>query len=308
MVIYRGDISHEEGLESIETIESMGNYLDTMLGENNDLPPIFMTEEDALGLYDMLIDFHKDWTPAPGLNGPTLYLVKCSDKNLNNIIHPAFSKEFMEFAITTREWADRGYWGDDVLSLKEEEGDNTGEGTNTLRFGDYNSFFDLTCNLTSAAKDKGDPKFIPFFEGLGKGVIKSGSSKKALAINEKSKNSERALMLLDFLLGDESYKWLFDCDYEGDKPDYEALDTLYDLGENAIKDPYDKFFFDNRGLEDELEKVLTINKKYGIPILLGKAGEPRKAVERYRDELMKAGIQRIIIGLKDQLKDFEVDR
>lgn len=72
----------------------------------------------------------------------------------------------------------------------------------------------------------------------------------------------------------------------------------------SIKDPFHKFVFDKTPVEKEIDDILMVNAQYGIPILLGRAGDPRTAVNRYRQELEAAGIHRLIDTVKEQLKDF----
>jgi putative aldouronate transport system substrate-binding protein len=147
-------------------------------------------------------------------------------------------------------------------------------------------------------------KFIPFC-GEGKKIIKAGSAKNALGIGAGSKNPERALMLIDYLVGSKYSDQILGYGYEGKIMDYSLFEDdpanhelLY------IKDPYDKFVFDKTPVQNEIDNILLVNSQFGVPILLGRAGDPSTAVNRYRQELEAAGIHKVIDAVKEQLKDY----
>ena len=147
-------------------------------------------------------------------------------------------------------------------------------------------------------------KFIPFC-GEGKKIIKAGSARNALGISARSKNPERALMLIDYIVGSKYSNEILCYGYEGKIMDFSPLQmTLLTMSSLSIKDPFHKFVFDKTPVEKEIDDILMVNAQYGIPILLGRAGDPRTAVNRYRQELEAAGIHRLIDTVKEQLKDF----
>jgi UDP-glucose 4-epimerase len=53
-----------------------------------------------------------------------------------------------------------------------------------------------------------------------------------------------------------------------------------------------------------IDNILLVNSQFGVPILLGRAGDPSTAVNRYRQELEAAGIHKVIDAVKEQLKDY----
>lgn len=303
--ILGGDIHNEYEPGPILSIGDIKDYLDALTEENGDKSVIDISEGSAMGLYNMLVDLHKTWIPVPGIPESSLYLVSSSGSREGNILHPAFSWDFVEFADMMKEWADNGFWQGDVLAADNDIAGRPNAGRDALMFGDFNRFLTIDPRLGDPSVQKEERlKFIPFW-GEGKGIIKAGSAKNALGIGAGSRNPERALMLIDYIIGSEVADQLLGYGYKGKIVDYSSFWVDPDNREViSVKDPYDKFVFDDSLVKEEVESILMINSQYGIPILLGKAGDPKAAVQRYRQELEVAGIQKVIDTLKEQLKDF----
>ena len=77
--------------EPILSIEDMDNYLDTLAEEDEGKVVADIGEEDAIGLYNMLIDLHKTWIPAPGIPESS-YIWSPTRGKAGSIMHPAFSR------------------------------------------------------------------------------------------------------------------------------------------------------------------------------------------------------------------------
>jgi|GEM_PF-5312516 len=63
----------------------------------------------------MFVGKTSDWIDAPGVPNTEMYLTS-SLGNTDKVFHPAFTSEFETFAVKMHEWAEKGYWGKDVLS------------------------------------------------------------------------------------------------------------------------------------------------------------------------------------------------
>ena len=301
--MFAGDTKYEPD-EAILSIGDMENYLDTLAEENGKVV-IDIGEEDAVGLYNMLVDLHKTWIPAPGIPESSLYLVNSTGDKTGSLMHPAFSREFLIFAEGMKKWADDGFWQEDVLVASKDIGYDQQTDGNVLLFGNFNRFRAMDSKLANSPDQGGRMlKFIPFC-GEGKKIIKAGSAKNALGIGAGSKNPERAIMLIDYIVGSKYSDQILGYGYEGKIMDYSLFEDdpanhelLY------IKDPYDKFVFDKTPVQNEIDNILLVNSQFGVPILLGRAGDPSTAVNRYRQELEAAGIHKVIDAVKEQLKDY----
>jgi len=268
--------------------------MDNLLIDEVDITPIGINESSAIRLYDMLVDLNADWIPAPGLPQSSLYLVSKSKDNITDILFPVFSNEFMEFAKEMKDWADKGYWQGEALMDDSTIMKNLDSGKGGSIFGnifDYSNGF-LDQNL----------KFFCFGEKNQK-VIKESAAKNLLSINVDSRNAERALMVIDFIMNDEELNSLITYGIQGQIFKGIKQKDMLDYYESiSIEDPYAKFTFDASAVEEEINNVIRINSQYGIPILLGKAGDPVTAVNKYREKLKAAGIEKIIDAVEEQLK------
>lgn len=291
--IYRKDLLEKYGMELISSLEGIEDYIDTILVEESDMVPIDMDENMAINLYNMFVDKNSAWLPAPGIPLSSLYLVSRSRENLSDIVHPVFSSEFMEFAVTMKDWAEKGYWREDVL-LGDNKSDGIKSDITASSFGNLNEYI---------KKSDEEIEFFCFGEDKDN-IIKSSAAKDVLAISDDSKNAERALMMLDLIMQKNDANGLLKYGVRGEISYYsepnKILESYYDI---SIKEPYAKFVFDSTSVEEEIEEIININSQYGIPILLGKVGDPRAEVLKYRDRLKKAGIDEVIYLLKEQLKD-----
>lgn len=292
--IYRGDLLEKYEMEPLMSLEDMEEFMDNLLIDEVDITPIGINESSAIRLYDMLVDLNADWIPAPGLPQSSLYLVSKSKDNITDILFPVFSNEFMEFAKEMKDWADKGYWQgealmDDSTIMKNLD---SGKGGSILgNIFDYSNGF-LDQNL----------KFFCFGEKNQK-VIKESAAKNLLSISAESRNAERALMVIDFIMNDEEFNSLITYGIQGQIFKGIKQKEMLDYYESiSIEDPYAKFTFDASAVEEEINNVIRINSQYGIPILLGKAGDPVTAVNKYREKLKAAGIEKIIDAVEEQLK------
>lgn len=55
----------------------------------------------------------------------------------------------------------------------------------------------------------------------------------------------------------------------------------------------------------EIASISNVNSQLGIQLMLGKTSkEPKKAVAEYREQLKKAGIDKVIAEVQKQLAEF----
>lgn len=292
--IYREDLLEKYEMEPLMSLEDMEEFMDNLLIDEVDITPIGINESSAIRLYDMLVDLNADWIPAPGLPQSSLYLVSKSKDNITDILFPVFSNEFMEFAKEMKDWADKGYWQKEALVT-----DSVTNGS--LELGKDGSIFGNIFDYSNGF-DNEKFKFFCFGEKNQK-VIKESAAKNLLSINADSRHAERALMVIDAILNDQEFNDLITYGIQGEIIKNIKQKEMLDYYESiSIEDPYAKFTFDASAVEEEINNVIRINSQYGIPILLGKAGDPVTAVNKYREKLKAAGIEKIIDAVEEQLK------
>lgn len=174
-----------------------------------------------------------------------------------------------------KDWAEKGYWQEDALI----------DDRNIIESLDSEKDVSILGNIFHYSNGFDDQKFRFFcFGEKNQKVIKESAAKNLLSINADSRNAERALMVIDFIMKDKEFSGLLTYGIQGQIfKDVKQKDMLDYYKSISIEDPYAKFTFDASSVEEEIQSVIRINSQYGIPILLGKAGDPVAAVNIYRE-------------------------
>ncbi|GIQ65376.1 hypothetical protein PACILC2_39440 [Paenibacillus cisolokensis] len=83
-------------------------------------------------------------------------------------------------------------------------------------------------------------------------------------------------------------------------------ETLYAEYDKIKKPyPYGQFVFDKTPVEAELTAITQVTGEMGPAITYGKAGDPAKAVEEFRNKLKTAGYEKVLAELQRQLDEFK---
>ncbi|ULO09045.1 DUF3502 domain-containing protein [Paenibacillus sp. 19GGS1-52] len=338
---YRSDLLKKYGMDKITSLDDMTKYMDNVVA-NESFPPLNGKAEDAQNMFRMLVDTTDMWLDAPGISLNELNLVTKSPEDYKTVMHPAFTQEFEDWAVKMREWADKGYWEKDILSSSLGGKDNfraansAGYMTHAQDWiGQYGA--DLKSQPTS------DPYFFTFAEANKKIKRKLGVDNSTV-ISTSSANPERSLMVIEKFMTDESYYNLIQYGIEGkqyviengvkknppgfnEKTDGGGFsawslrndkfvipsdtenpirNTLFaDWDKVAINDPYSGFSFDPANVTTEIASISNVNSQLGIQLMLGKTSKsPKEAVAEYRDQLKKAGVDKVIAEVEKQLAEF----
>lgn len=337
--VYRRDLKEKYGVDAITSVETLEKYMDAVIANEN-FPPLNGDSSDAINLYRMLVDITDGWIEAPGIPLDQLFLVATSPSNYKDIIHPAFTQEFEDWAVKMHEWSQKGYWPKDILSSQQGAKTNFNNG---ISGGFITHMADWTGNYGAFKESMPDVEtdFWTFAEANNKIKRKMGVENSTV-ISSNSKNPERALMAIEKFMTEEKYYRLIQYGIEGRQ--YEVVDGLavqpesfdpdvdgggfaawslrndrfnipyasedprrYELNEEwnkvAINNPFMGFSFDDSNVTTELSSVANVNSQIGIQIMLGKTQDPKQAVEQYRNQLTQAGIEKLIEEVKSQLEN-----
>lgn len=339
--VTRRDLREKWNVPEVTSIETMEQYMDAAVADGT-IVPLNGSSSLAMDLYRLLIDTTGTWiSEAPGITTSEMFLAATSAENYADVFHPAFTQEFEDFAVKMREWADKGYWSRDVLSSQQSAKDNFLNGLSAsfiTHMADWSGTYGSINTKLGVETD-----FYTFAESLGKIKRKMGVEN-ATVINIDSANPERALMVIEKFMTDESYYRLIQYGIEGVQ--YEVKDGVsvrpegfdeavsgggfsvwslrndrfnipyasedprrYELNEKwnetAIDNPYVGFNFDTSNVTTEIAAISNVNAQLGIQIMLGKTTQdPKAAVAEYRKQLEQAGINKVIEEVKSQLADF----
>jgi putative aldouronate transport system substrate-binding protein len=339
--VTRRDLREKYGAAEVTSIETMEAYMDAVLAAG-EMVPLNGSATLANDLYRMFINTTSTWIDeVPGISTSELFLAATSADAYEDVFHPAFTDEFVEFAKKMREWADKGYWTADVLASQQSAKDNF---FNSLSAAYITHMADWTGQYGTTNEKLGvETDFYTFSEASGKIKRKMGVEN-ATVFSITSENPERALMAIEKFMTDESYYRLIQYGIEGKQ--YEIVDGVvkqpegfdaavdgggfsawslrndkfnipnasedprrYELNEKwnqtAIDNPYVGFSFDPSNVTTEIAAISNVNSQLGIQILLGKTSQsPEEAVAEYRKQLEQAGINKVIEEVKAQLANF----
>lgn len=327
------------GIDYVTDLDSMIAYCDASVAHG--IYPINGNSENAMDFYRMLVESTGKWVVAPGIAETEMFLVTEDYNDPKQIVHPAFTDEFAKFVTMLDEWEAKGYWPTDILSA--QTGDK--EMYKNLQSSAYITHMgDWTGNYTAihGQLENQDIDAWYFAEDNNK-VMQNSPAQDMTVINTNSKYPERALMVIEKLMTDESYYRLLQYGIEGqqykivdgylEKP--EGFDDAVDGGgfagwaftntkfkipsrsehpsryvkqdewsKNFISNPYNGFTFDSSEVATELSAISNVNSTIGIQLMLGKTDDVASAIEEYRSQLKKAGIDKVIDELKSQLESF----
>jgi len=338
---YRSDLLKKYGMEKIESVDDMVKYFDNVVA-NETFPPLNGKAEDAANMFRLLVDTTGMWLNAPGISLNELNLVTKSPEDFKTVFHPAFTQEFEDFAVKMREWADKGYWEKDILSSSLGAKDNF-RAANSAGYMTHAQDWIGQYGADLLAQPGSDPYFFTFAEANKKIKRKMGVDNSTV-ISANSANPERSLMVIEKFMTDESYYNLIQYGIEGKqyviedgvKKTPEGFNEKTDGGgfaawslrndkfvipsdtENpvrntlfaewdkvAIDDPYNGFSFDPSNVTTEIASISNVNSQLGIQLMLGKTSKaPKEAVAEYRNQLTKAGIDKVIAEVEKQLGEF----
>lgn len=338
---YRSDLLKKYGMDKIGSIDDMVEYMDNVVA-NESFPPINGKAEDAQNMYRMLVDTTDMWLNAPGISSVELNLVTKSPEDYKTVFHPAYTQEFEDWAVKMREWADKGYWAKDVLSATLGGKDNF-RAANSAGYLTHAQDWIGQYGADMKAQPESDPYFFTFAEANKKIKRKMGVDNSTV-ISTNSANPERSLMVIEKFMTDESYYNLLQYGIEGKQYEIEdgvikkpsGFNEKSDAGgfsawslrndkfviptdtENpirnslyaewdkvAIDDPYNGFSFDPSNVTTEIAAISNVNSQLGIQLMLGKTSkDPKEAVADYRDQLKKAGVDKVIAEVEKQLAEF----
>ncbi|MDR2102779.1 MAG: extracellular solute-binding protein [Treponema sp.] len=338
--VHNRNLLQKYGLQPINSIASLEAYMDAVV-KNERFPPINGDSNDAVNLYRMMVALTGKWLDAPGIASNQMYLVTTSPENYRDIIHPAFTKEFEDWAVLMHGWNSKGYWPQDILSSQVS-------GKNHFNNGNSGGFIthqpDWTGNFGSLKTSQPDvvTDFWCFAE-KGNKIVRKMGVENSTAISATSKNAERALRAIEKFMTEEAYYYLiqygirgrqydvvngfavqpagYNADVDGggfavwslrnDKfnlPRESEDPRRYTLNEAwnkvAINNPYIGFSFNPSIVASEISSITSVNSQLGIQIMLGKTQDPREAVVRYRNQLTQAGIEKVVGEVKKQLAGF----
>lgn len=340
--LYRGDWAKEFGITSpIKDWETLGTYFQNVKDKKPGVIPW-----DTNGTADIATGYMNSHTDAIDLPVNTGLFSLVYGKSYDakyTAYSPVFDDTFVTFAKQMKEWADKGFWREDVLNYK---GDNRAEleaGKSSVDQHHTQTYLGERIKMDKLQPGS-DLQFFPF-ASTRNNLVSMSITHGGTSIGAKSKHPERALMVYDLIRQDpEVYKLMnyglegvqyvikdgkryrpdgydvqrddFYTDFWGGRIDKNEIPDGNDwVGKGALYASYDKikkaypygrFVFDKAAVSNELTAITQVVGQMGPAIMYGKAGDPVKAVNDFRAKLKAAGFDKFQAEVQKQLDAFKV--
>ncbi|MGO4108490.1 DUF3502 domain-containing protein [Paenibacillus sp. YAF4_2] len=340
---YRGDWAKEAGItEPIKDWDGIGKYLQYIKDNKPDVIPW-----DAVSGVSTFGGFDTSYTDNLELPISTGYLPVFTAKSFDEkytVNSPVFEDTMVKYATMMKDWADKGFWREDVLNNKNDTRASLRAGLTGMDQHHTQTFGTLRVQMD---KDQpgSDLQMFPFARQGGKNLTELSITHGGTSVGANSKNPERALMAYDLIRNDEQIYHLINYGIEGVQ--YEVVDgkrqqpagydatrddfyadfwggrndkleipsvTVWDQLESTLYAEYDKikkpypygqFVFDKTPVEAELTAITQVTGEMGPAIAYGKAGDPVKAVEQFRSKLKTAGYDKVLAELQKQMDAYK---
>ncbi len=341
--IYRADWAKEFGItEPIRDFDTLGKYFQ---GIKDNKPDVIPWEVQAnITTANLAYGYILTNTDHVALDfvSPAIFYAKSYDEKYS-VTLPVFDDIYVEFAKKMKEWGDKGYWREDVLNFKGDVDQAFKAGKNGMKAHHTETLKGL--HTTVAREQPGaDLQMFPFISKNNNNILKLSITHGGTSISANSQNPERALMVYDLIRSDKEVYRLLNYGIEGvqyaekdgklarpegyneqrdtfssnfwggreDKfqivgpDDWDGIKDYYSEFEKIAKPfPYGRFVFNKQPIETELTSLQNVVNTYETAISFGKAGDPVKAVEKYREKLKEAGIDKVQAELQKQLDEFK---
>ena len=342
--MYRGDWAKAAGFENgVHSWEDMGVYFQYIKDNMPDVIPWDAAASGGSLAGQMTSGWLFSKTDGIGIEGLPVALFFGESKDNPYTLSKFFLEgdELTNFAKLMKQWADAGYWREDVLNYTGDTRVEMREGitgadqhhTQTWKGERYQ------LNQRIPGSDMGF-----FWWGEEKGnLVGMNITHGAMAIAATSKNPERALMTYDLIRNDPTFYRLFNYGIEGQQyildengfmarpetfkeqavdgvdlnfwwgrndnlelrsaiVDWPAYDALMEeYAKVAIAYPYGQVVFNRDPIQTELDNLSNVYNTYIPQIAFGKAPDPEAYVAEFRAALKAAGIEKCMAEIEAQM-------
>ncbi|TKJ88344.1 extracellular solute-binding protein [Paenibacillus sp. PK4536] len=338
---YRGDWAKQAGItEPIKDWNTIGKYLQWIKDNKPDVIPY-----DVQASTSNFGGWVQSYTPHLELPISTGYMPIFNTESYDDrykVVSPVFEDTFLDFAKLMKDWADKGYWREDVLNNKNDARNALRAGQNGMDSHHTQTFSGLRVQMD---KDQPGSELMMYpFSRTSNNLLEMPITHGGVSLGAHSKNPERALMAYDLIRNDKEVYQLINYGMEGVQYDikdgkrvlpanynetndsfysdfwagrmdkfeipsdttWDKIGTMYDEYDKIKKPyPYGQFVFDKTAIESELTAISQVTGEMGPAISYGKAGDPAQAVQEYRDKLKLAGYDKVIAELQRQLDAYK---
>lgn len=340
---YRGDWAKEAGIaDPIKDWETLATYLQYIKDNKPDAFPWDASAQTST--FGGFVTSNSDNLELPISTGYLPIFATKSFEDKYTVNSPVFEDTFVKFATMMKDWADRGFWREDVLNNKGDARVALRAGLSGMDQHHTQTFASLRVQMDTDQPGS-ELQMFPFARTRGTNLLELSITHGGTSVGAHSNNPERALMAYDLIRNDEQIYHLinyglegvqyeikdgkrvqpegydeaqhgFYADFWGGRVDkfeipsatvWDQIEETYYAEYDAIKKtyPYGQFVFDKTPVEAELTAVTQVSGEMGPAITYGKAGDPVKAVEEFRAKLKTAGYDKVLAELQRQMDEYK---
>ena len=321
---YREDLRAKYDLPYPNSIENIEAFLKGIQAKEPDQPLLRPTNTEAATSLAIgfdtayLLAVKYPWVAPIGMP----YGLTANYDTPSEVYDYWFSDDFVEDCKLFKSWADQGFWSKSCLSdtNDQEAYDN---GLAVAEVAGMNPNKQIT-SANNFAKDHPEWESAYIAYGENTGVIYPGhATQNGTAILRSSKYPERCMMVLNYIMTDETMNRLVQCGIEGthyeldadgyyvnlsDKFPYEGFNT-WNLRVNDFKlkqstDVALQEMFDKYAALGEQTKWPNVNSWDGFTEDYTDYDAERAAVEEFRQKVTDAGLEACREGFQEQWADY----
>lgn len=345
-IFYRADWAKEAGLSNINNFTNLGTYFQFVKDNKSNVIPWDVSGTAANG-NALASGYIQSTTSNIVIDGVPIGLSSVyygtSKDDAYTVTSPYMEgTTFEDFAVLMKEWADAGYWREDVLNYDGDTRELFKAGASGADEHHTQTYVtDVRPNMD--IKQPGSDTQMYSFSEPSKNLVKTSITHGCVAVGASSKNAERALMVYDLLRNDEECYRYINYGIEGsdyiindsgelDRPEgwdqsIDALESNFWCGRNdelelvnarhykgaadiyadydsyAIDYPYGKFVFDNSKVSTQIAAMADVCANYIPRIAFGKVDDPKAMVAEFREKLKAAGYDEVLNEVQTQLNE-----
>ncbi|MCD9020743.1 ABC transporter substrate-binding protein [Cohnella silvisoli] len=339
---YRGDWAKEAGItEPIKDWDGMEKYMQFIKDNKKGVVPWDTT--GGTSTFGGWVQANTHNLELPIFTGYLPVFATKSYDEKYTVVSPVFDDTMVAFATKMKSWADKGFWREDVLNYKGDTRTLLKGGLTGVDQHHTQTFSGLRVDMDR--EQPGSELQMYPFSRTNNNLLELSITHGGTSLGAHSKNPERALMAYDIIRNDEKVYHLlnygiegvqyeikdgkrvrpasydpkkneFYSDFWGGRVDkFEIVsDTTWDQIEETLYAEYDRikkpypygqFVFDKTPIEAEITAISQVTGEMGPAITYGKAGDPVKAVEEFRNKLKAAGYDKVLAELQRQMDAYK---
>lgn len=338
-VAIRGDLREKYGIEPLKTIQDWENYVITV-AQNEDAITACTCTIDNRFVKQVTLYAPNDIVYVPAASDFVYHYREGESFTEDQLEYTYFLPEYVDWAKHMKELADAGVWSRNSASstLQNQEAFEAGQSATCIQH--FKSVLGSVDKINLEHPEWKPEAYNLFPDNIKTQALYSGD---AMAIPVASKNPERAMMLLDKLNSDETYYNLMQYGIEGvhwidegdgmfsegpewgnfrnagcgqwgmqnqrywktsvnENPQLAVFTAEYDA--KVVHPICEGFRPDETPVRNEMAAIRAVEEQYGYLIDLGLVDDVDAAYEELKQELERAGIDRVIAEYRRQLGEF----